>query len=498
MTHNTNFFEQIEDYCLDQLNDDLKLVFEAELTTNPELRTELQLWNDIQQAVEEKEILSLRDKLKDVATQNTLDVDGRNTFEFLNESDDFIEITDNLSSEELINYFESLPKVHVYHHQKNSNENIHHFYKSQNLVENNVSDEELSDFDFMEFDGLEEAILEKDILQLRQKLNHVAKTVENQYSVEEIDEFLNNNIHGAELIDFERDLIQSGLLQDEVKLHKELEEALMESDILSLRNQLGSIVKSETSWNVSETSIEDFIDGDLTCDLLDEFNTEFADNIDLQAEVKLRKQINEAISESDIINLRAELNAAKEESDSQKVKMLIPDTKSDRFRFIRTSVAILVVLLGMGGVIHNTFMSINGTYKQYYNSPVWSPERSVSSEISLIQKANLHFVNAEYNQVIQLLDEFKGLNEKPVFSFYKGASFQNLGKFNEAINEYTKVIDQGDNLFVEEAQWYRCLCLLKTGDFNKTKTELMAVIERKGHFEKDAKAVLRRLKYSTD
>ena len=132
MTHNTNFFEQIEDYCLDQLNDDLKLVFEAELTTNPELRTELQLWNDIKQAVEEKEILSLRDKLKDVATQNTLDVDGRNTFEFLNESDDFIEITDNLSSEELINYFESLPKVHVYHHQKNSNENIHHFYKRGN------------------------------------------------------------------------------------------------------------------------------------------------------------------------------------------------------------------------------------------------------------------------------------------------------------------------------------------------------------------------------
>ena len=91
MTRNTNFFEQIEDYCLDQLNDDVKLVFEAELTANPELRMELQLWNDIRQAVEEKEILSLRDKLKDVATQNTLDVDGRDTFEFLNESDDFIE-----------------------------------------------------------------------------------------------------------------------------------------------------------------------------------------------------------------------------------------------------------------------------------------------------------------------------------------------------------------------------------------------------------------------
>lgn len=496
MTHNTNFFEQIEDYCQNHLSEDLKLEFEAELQSNPELRSELQLWKNIQEAIEEKEILIFRDKLKKVATQNTLVTDGENAFEFLNELDDFNELTDNLTSEELINYFESLPKVHAYHHEKNSNENIHHFYKSQNNLNAILSDEDNFDIDLSEFEGLEEAILEKDILQLRQKLNQVSKVVEPQHSVEEIDEYLNGNLMGSELIDFESDIIKNKTLQNELKLHKEIDEALMESDILNLRNQLQNIVKSETSWSVSEETIEDFIDDELSGELLAEFNAEYNENLDLQAEVELRRQVNQAVNENEIIALRAKLKDARKEADSQKVKMLIPHSKSDYFRFIRTSVAILVVLLGFGGILHNGFLSLDGTYKHFYNTPSWSPERSVSNEITLLQEANFQFVNSEYGQVIQLLNKLENDNEKPVFSFYKGASYQNLGRFNEAITEYTKVIKEGDNLFVEEAEWYRSLCYLKIADKEKAKNELLAVIERKGHFEKDAKAVLRRLKYT--
>lgn len=496
MTHNTNFFDQIEDYCLNQLSEDLKLEFETELHTNPELRSELQLWKDIQEAIEEKEILIFRDKLKKAATQNTLVADGENAFELLNEFDDFNELTDNLTSEELINYFESLPKVHAYHHEKNSNENIHHFYKGQNQRNTDLSDKDDLDYDLSEFEGLEEAILEKDILQLRQKLNQVSKVVEPQFSVEEIDEYLNGNLMGSDLIDFESDLIQSKTLQNELKLHKEIDNALMESDILNLRNQLQSIVKSETSWSVSEKTIEDFIDGELSSDLLDEFNAEYVDNLDLQAEVELRRQVNDAIRENEIIDLRAKLKEARNEAESQKVKMLIPHSKSDYFRFLRTSVAILVVLLGFGGILHNGFLSLDGTYNHFYDSPSWSPERSVTNEITLLQEANFHFVNSEYGQVIQLLNKLENANERPVFSFYKGASYQNLGKFAEAITEYTKVINEGDNLFVEEAEWYRSLCYVKLADKINAENELLAVIERKGHFEKDAKAVLRRLKYT--
>lgn len=501
MIPNTDFFDQIEDYCQGQLDEALQLEFESELKTNPLLRSEMELWMEIQSAIREKEVLTLRNKLQSVTqNQNTAAVSGNDSFELIEEFSEIQEITDVLSSEELINFYDSLPKVHAYHHVATSNENIHQFYKSQKESLNNRVhniEDDLADLDLAEFEGLEQAILEKDILQFRQTLKQVAKSVEPQFTVEEIDEYIYGELTGADLVEFENDMFQNRSLRSEVKLHKEIDSAINENDIMNLRGQISNILQTETSWSVSEKSIEKFIDGVLEGELLNEFLVELKDNADLMAEVELRRQVNESISETDIFNLRSELRAARESAEVQKVKMLIPESKITDMRFWRSSVAILIVLVGIAGVLRNSFISVDRTYDNYFEAPAWSPERSLSDEITILQRANISYLNGDYSQVINILEQMPESNiEYPVFDFYKAASFQRLEKLDDAIAGYTKVINHGDNLFVEESEWYRSLCYLKTGDKERAKTELLAVIERKGHFENDAKAVIRRLKYS--
>lgn len=497
MIPKTNFFDLIEDYCLEQLDDDVKLEFEAELIKNPGLRNELNLWRDIQKAVVEKEIISLRNELGKVVQQNTSNISFDESFELLKEFAEVQEISEMLSSEELINFYDSLPKAHVFHHISTSNENIHQFYKTQNNTEYVKAEDELFDFDFEEFEGLEEAILEKDILQLRQTLKQVAKSVEPQFSVEEIDEYITGELSERDHIDFETNLFQNRNLQSEVKLHREIEKAIQENDIMELRNQISDILRTETSWSVSEKSIEDFIDGVLEGELLEEFEMELKDNTDLIAEVELRKQVNKAILEKDILDLRNQLNIAREASEVKKVKMLIPETKEGQIKFWRRSVAVIIVLIGLAGVLTNGFISVSRTYDSYFEAPAWSPERSVNSDITLLQEANRAYLNADYAKVVQTLNRIPGSNvENPVFDFYKAASFQKMNNYNEAVEAYTRVINNGDNLFIEEAEWYRSLCYLKVGDIDKAKVELLAVIQRKSHYENQAKAVIRRLKYS--
>jgi len=497
MIPKTNFFDLIEDYCLEQLDDDSKLEFEAELIKNTGLRNELNLWRDIQKAVVEKEVISLRNNLEKVVQQNTCSVSFDESFELLKEFAEVQEISEMLSSEELINFYDSLPRAHIFHHISTSNENIHQFYKTQNNTEDVKVEDELPDSDFEEFEGLEEAILEKDILQLRQTLKQVAKSVEPQFSVEEIDEYITGELSERDYVDFETNLFQNRNLQCEVKLHREVEKAIQENDIMELRNQISDIIRTETSWSVSEKSIEDFIDGVLEGELLEEFEMEFKDNTDLIAEVELRKQVNKAILEKDILDLRNQLNIAREASDVKKVKMLIPDTKKGQIKFWRRNVAVIIVLIGLTGVLTNGFKSVSRTYDSYFEAPVWSPERSVNSDFTLLQEANRAYLNADYAKVVQTLNRIPGSNvENPVFDFYKAASLQKMKNYKEAIDAYTKVINNGDNLFVEEAEWYRSLCYLKAGDKNKAKVELLAVIERKSHYENQAKAVIRRLKYS--
>ncbi len=497
MIPKTDFYEQIEDYCIEQLEEQSRLKFEAELKKNPELKSELDFWIDIKSALMEKEVLTLRNTLKNDIPHFKSANSGNELFESLNDFSDIEEHTEILTSEELINYYDSLPKVHVYHHESRSKENIHQFYKEQKVSEIAKNEEDIVSCDLDGYEGLEEAILEKDILHFRQTLKQVAKSVEPQFTVEEIDDYLSGELTGSDLLDFEKDMLLNSSLKDEVQLHQNIEMSMMENDIMDLRSQISNILRTESSWKVSEKSIEDFIDGVLEGELLEEFELELNDNTDLIGEVNLRKQVNESITEQSIINLRKELIAVRESTDVKKINMIIPETKSEKLKFWRSSVAVLIVLIGLAGVLGKSFVSSDNTYERYFNVPEWSPERSVSSELTLLQKANIAYLKCDFKGVVEILEQPPLTSiENPVFDFYKAASLQGLEKYNSAIVEYSKVINHGDNLFVEEAEWYRSLCYLKLKNYEKSRSELYAVIERKGHFENDAKAIMRRLKYS--
>ncbi len=333
MIPKAEFFEWIEDYCLEQLSKIEKQQFENELNRNSELREEVKLQKDIQLAITEKDVLSLRNKLNEVTKNSEAKAKDNGPFGLLEDFADIQEITENVSPEDLINYYDSLPKVHIYHHELTSNENIHQFYKEQNQGGHNGEVDAFNGFDFDEVDdfddleGLEEAIMEKDILNLRETLSHVAKSVKPQFSTEDIDKYVSGELWGNELKEFKTELAQNRVLQQEVELHREMESALVDDmDVFNLRNQLGHIMDAETSWNVSEKSIEQYIDGELEGALLDEFMAELSENTDLIAEVALRKNINEAIGEDDICTLRDKLDSVREASENTEVKSIVPET----------------------------------------------------------------------------------------------------------------------------------------------------------------------------
>ena len=500
MTPKAEFFGRIEDYCLNLMDANEKREFERELTANEELREEVKLHKDIQSAILELDVQNLKVTLNEIHKENVVPHFENGSFALLEELKDIEELKDELTFEELIDSFESLPKVHVYQHEKTLNENVHRFYEEQQIgaEANELIEEELNGFDMTGLEGLEEAILEADILNLRDTLQQVAKSVEPQYSVEEIDAYLSGEMGDDILAEFEVEMKQNSSLLEEVSLHKDIEEAVEEFDVMSLRDEMRNIIETETSWNVSERSIEDFIDGVLDESLLEEFNAELKENTDLMAELALREQINNAVGEGDILKLRARLSDARDSVETKEVKSIVmPQFNLKSTRFWRNSVAMIIVLIGLTGVLSTNMYSVDGTYDKYFESPVWASERSANSGLDDIQKARLFYQEEKFNNVISVLDQAKlAQDEVFVAQFYKALSYQNLSEFDRAITEFTKVVEHGNNLFIEEAEWYRSLCYLGLDKKAEAKQELLAVINRKGHYEKDAKAILRKLRYN--
>lgn len=500
MTPKAEFFGRIDDYCLNLLDAKEKQEFERELATNEELREEVQLHKDIQAAVLEVDVNDLKGTLEEIYHENVVTQAKEGAFALLDELDEIDELKEELTFEELINSFDSLPKVHVYQHEKTSNENVHRFYEEQqNGAEvNGNEEEELNGFDMEGLDGLEEAIMEKDILNLRDTLQQVAKSVEPQYSAEDIDAYLNGEMGDEILAEFEVEMKQNSALLEEVSMHKDIEDAVGEVDIMKLRDEMRNIMETETSWNVSEKSIEDFIDGLLEEDLLEEFSAELKENTDLMAEVALREQINNAIGEKDIQSLRAGLQDAQSEADKKEVKSIVmPQFKLNSTRFWRNSVAMIIVLVGLSGLLFNNVQSVDRTYNNYFETPTWASERSAESNMDNLQQGRIYFQQSDYNSTIEMLNKVPdNSNEAFVAQFYRGVSYQNLNKMDKAIQEYSKVLEHGNSLFVDEAQWYKALCYVKLNRKDEAKQELLAVIDRKGYYEKDAKAILRKLRFN--
>jgi tetratricopeptide (TPR) repeat protein len=496
MIPKTKLREWIEDYCLNNLNQSEKVEFEAELIRNSDLRDEVEFEKVLQSALNEKDVLNLRGKLSTVATQTAA---WENSFDLLDGFENIAELSSTLPPEELLKVYDSLPKAHVYQHELVSNENIHEFFREQGIFD--LDDDILTDeFEEQEMNlvGLEEAILEKDILNLRDTLSKVAASVHEQCCpAEEIEQYLNGELSKHELERFEQELAVNSILQREVQLHREMEQAVLELDIMNLRDELSRLTGTETSWNVTEEQIEDYVNGELEGEELKLFIAELNENSGLRAEVALRENVDMAIGEKDIFSLRNGLTQAKQDAESKEIRSLIPETtRISQSQWWRAGVAVAVILVAFAGLLGRN-MNFSHTIDDYFHAPQWAPQRSVSSDMGILQEANTFFVNGEYDKALVLYDKaINDKDEKFVFQFYKASTLQNLEKYEEAIPEYADVISHGDNMFVEEAEWFRALCYFKLGETVEAKNQLMAIINRNGYFARDARAVLRKSKYT--
>lgn len=64
----------------------------------------------------------------------------------------------------------------------------------------------------------------------------------------------------------------------------------------------------------------------------------------------------------------------------------------------------------------------------------------------LLKKAQLHAINGEDEKGLQILEKLKGFGSDPDYFMIKGSLLSNLQKYTEAIEEYTKALNQGQDL----------------------------------------------------
>jgi hypothetical protein len=507
MIRKSEYFGQTDKYLNSELTLPELKEFETQLEIDSDLNEEVNLHLDVEQAVCEQEIISLRNTLNQIVQNQTVSASNENISVF----DSFsFGLTEEFSSkknsnaqfnpDDIFNFGHSFPKIHLYQHQVAGKENIHQFYKEQ--FETNAVTNEESGFSQSEeelFADIQNALEENDIFDLRANLIQVAQSIPaHQYSVEEIEDYIYNQMDPELKIQFEQELAINPDLAGEVRLITEIDLAGAESDIINLRASLNKIQKSEFQPSASIEDLESYIHSELSNEELASFEAELTSNQKLMDEIELIKNIDLALSETDVMQLRDNLQGIASEiaANKQTERSFTGKFKAKRF-VLSTVAASLILLLGITGIMSRQ-SSQNDIYQKFYNKyEATGIVRSANLTANkTLAEALQKFENQDYNAAIDLFSEVITKDQNNMVGhFYTGVSLQETGKYQNAIKEYETVIVDKDNLFTEQAEWYIGLCYLQTNENKKAYKQLKKIAKNDGFYQQKAQSILSKIKY---
>lgn len=468
--------------------------FHLKMKNSTEFALEVKINQEIFNSILEEDVMNLRTSLQKICSGQQSKPTELNFIEFAQVLNTLPK--QNLFSNDISSTENSLQQIHYKTHLKNISERVYQINLKKDQPQEPNPSNQINNFIFEK--EMNDAILENDIIELRNNLKEIISEGYINYSDFEIDQFLSGELSQEQTQEFEKLLENNLMIANQLNLHKEIDAAIIENDILSLRNSLACIIEEEQQISFSEIRrIDDYLLNYLNEKDRLEFETLLEENIKLKNETVFHSEINDAIIETDVIKLRDTLSEIFEENKpSSKIRKLIPDNIQNKpLRYVGVAAsAAAVISAGIFSLTQQKTTSGN-LFKQAY-IPYEAAGLFRSAPLSNPSFRGIDLYNEKkFDEAIAQFSIVLNENgEHPMCNFYMGLCYMEKNNFEQAINSFQKVIIEKDNLFIEQAEWYMALSMLKTNEEKESYTILNRIVENKEYYQKNAKELLNKLK----
>jgi len=240
--------------------------------------------------------------------------------------------------------------------------------------------------------------------------------------------------------------------------------------------------------------IEAYLDGTLSVKERLEFEKNLKEDPDLMKEYLFRKNINKAISEVDVLELRNKLIEIG--SSENKVKRLC------KYPFVFSSVAAAVILLfviSWSVFFSSEVISTTEVFNTYYSKyPVLTCNRSFSDE-NLKDKILVNGFNSyEKGAYIEAKDYFNQVlimdNSNNMARFYYSICEIELNKLERSEKLLKELTYKNNHIFWEQSHWYLALVYLKQEKIEKASEIFEYICEEDMAHKTEAKKILKSLR----
>lgn len=240
--------------------------------------------------------------------------------------------------------------------------------------------------------------------------------------------------------------------------------------------------------------IEDFLDGELSNDQLKEFEKDLLNDSDLQMELDLHKEVDEAIMEQDVMDLRSKLEAIETPPNEDKKRKFKYLTK---WNIVAASLALFI---GIGSLMflanNKSTYSNENVYSNYYKPyKIVINNRSTDMGIdNMLVTALKSYESKDYRTALDLFKQILDKDSTNITSnFYSGISNLEINEYHKANKNFTRVIRHKNNLFIEQSEWYLGFCYLMTNDRDKAIKQFNTIAKGNSFYKSKAQEILSRL-----
>ncbi|MEZ5072243.1 MAG: hypothetical protein R2751_15100 [Bacteroidales bacterium] len=243
--------------------------------------------------------------------------------------------------------------------------------------------------------------------------------------------------------------------------------------------------------------LQKYLDNELSGMELTRFEQELSASPELLVDLDLYQEVDEAISDTEVLDFRAQLTDLREESrHTESGKRVFRFTRP--WHYAASAAVALLVAIGLATVLGRPLSNKDLFVKYMKPYELVLTNRSADNEITkkLMTLANEAFLAGDYEQAIGHYDEVLALNAGKVEAdFHKGISKMELNKFVDASESFERVIEHNDNLYISKAEWYLAGCLLAMDETERARRQLAMIASSANHYYKDdATKILKRMK----
>jgi len=241
--------------------------------------------------------------------------------------------------------------------------------------------------------------------------------------------------------------------------------------------------------------IERYLDGEMSKEERLWFTHELKCDSSLKKELELRKKLNDAIRETEVIDFRKQLQGVFETSHAETL------SRSHVFHINRRiAVGLSALIIALAGglllLLPERTMENRKIYEAYFR-PAESgmTYRSVENATDVeLRTAMQYYENGDYKQALWGFEKILREDSTRIgLNLYSGISQMEIERYKDANASFHKIIDNNYILYIEQAEWYLAFCYLMTNDRKKAEEQFGIIANQKGYYQHQARKILKKM-----